>query len=153
MGCPKCESVNTYLIDGMGACRTCGERWLPEGLKPYTGGKTEEEEMKKGVCGNCGRGHLGIAGHGLCGGCYAAVRAFQWGTPECNAALLEAKKRFNDPNHKRGGWKKAKKPGKPAPAKRGGLSNDAIIEHLQEQRDDHLLAAKKLDEAITLLEN
>jgi hypothetical protein len=41
MNCPKCASVNTYVTDGMGACRTCGARWLPEGLKPYAGQKTE----------------------------------------------------------------------------------------------------------------
>ena len=107
--------------------------------------------MKKDICGNCGRGPMGIVAHGLCGGCYGAVRNYGWGTPECNAALQEAKKHFTDPDYKRGSRGKSKKSGKNAPVKRGGLSNNVIIEHLQEQRDEHLLAAEKLNDAITLL--
>lgn len=106
----------------------------------------------KGTCTNCGReGNLQSGGH--CSFCYSARKGLEKGTPEYDRALAEAKKRFNDPNHKRRGWKKVTKPGKNAAIKHGGLSKDAIIEHLQEQRDEHLLAAKKLDEAITLLES
>lgn len=152
MACPKCGSVNTYVIDGMGACRTCGGRWLPEGQNPYNKRNMEEEDMKKGVCGNCSRGPMGIVAHDLCGGCYAAVRNYGWGTSECQAALAEAKKRFSDPSYKRGGGRKPKKGRQGGGAKARPLSNDAIIERLQEQRDEHLLAAKKLDEAITLLD-
>ena len=110
---------------------------------------------ERGKCDNCERDNLYIVAHGICGACYGAVRQCGWGTPECEAALAEAKKRFTDPNYKRGGKKKIA-PAKKATGKKTGISkvtatDAAIIEHLKEQRDEHLATAKKLDQAIECL--
>ena len=102
-------------------------------------------------CKNCGRTKK-LSGRDLCGSCYSTVREYGWGTPECIAALAEAKKKFGDPNYKRGEWGKVKTTSKPAPAKtRHNISEAAIIDQLKEQREDHLTAAKKLEQAIELL--
>lgn len=93
-------------------CVMCGEFFPPPGVKDYVYKKLEEEDMpRKRKCRNCGR-LMNIVGDDLCGGCYFAVRGMTKGTPEYDAALAAAKKRFSDPNYKptRGGARKGTGP-------------------------------------------
>ena len=98
MDCPKCGSVNTYISDDMGACRTCGERWLPKGIKPYSKRSGEEEKKNAwihiGRCRNCRRGGVRIYYRDLCASCRVALRKIKWGTPACRARLAACKKRL-----------------------------------------------------------
>jgi hypothetical protein len=160
LNCPKCESANTYIDDGMYACRTCGERWLPQKYQPYnlkvTSNKRfgEEKEMATRACRNCGRVNK-IIGDDLDSGCYFAVRGLTKGTPEYNQRLAVAKAKFGDPNYKRGGKRTLKKTVKSATAKvrSTNITEGAVIDQLVETRDRHLAIAEKLTQAIELLQS
>ena len=110
--------------------------------------------LKEAACGNCSRVKK-ICGHGLCGGCYSAVRQYKWGTSECTGALAAAKAKFTDPNYKRGGWRKGKKAVKPVAAKVRctNIAEGAVIDQFREQRDQHLATAQKINQAIELLQS
>jgi hypothetical protein len=155
-----------YIDDGMLACMKCGNRSLPPGVQPYKKRNIWErgnEEMKAAaVCDNCGRVKK-LSGHDLCGGCYSSVRKYSWGTPECTAALAEAKKRFSSPNYKRGGGprkkmstehiKKVKIHVQALSIKHNGGDPEmaGVIAALQIERDVLLVKADKLKQAIELL--
>jgi hypothetical protein len=106
--CPKCKSTNTYYDDdGMMACLKCAERFPFSKTEPISVNpkitKQEKIEMsevkipssgKKGICSNCGRDRWICNKHGHCGTCASAVKGFEHGTPEFDAALAAAKKRI-----------------------------------------------------------
>lgn len=167
MHCPKCGDVNTYHDGAMFACRKCGNRWLPEGVKPYYvrhahGDKKEEGIMSEKGCSNCHR-DMDTRYGGHCITCYNARKGLTPGTPEYETALENIRAKIADGNlSKRGGnqrgGKKAKgvKPARAhdqrAMLKSGQASTEsAIIDHLIEQRDEFLAKARKLDQAIELL--
>lgn len=100
--CPKCKSTNTYLDDdNTMACLKCAERF-PLFSKAGNSQKGEKEmpevnippSGKKGTCTNCGRDRWICNKHGHCGTCASAVKGFEHGTPEFDAALAAAKKRI-----------------------------------------------------------
>ena len=97
MDCPKCGSVNTYINDDMGACRTCGKRWLPTGTKQYSKRSGEVEKKNAwvhiGRCRNCRRGGR-IYHRNLCASCRRATVNIKWGTPRCRAILAACKRRL-----------------------------------------------------------
>lgn len=95
--CPKCMSNNVYVDGEFFACRTCGNRWNPN-LKPITK-ITEDEMSKKGICSNCGREKT-LPYKDICGSCYLRIKGMDWDSPECKAALAQAKKDFNNPDRK-----------------------------------------------------
>lgn len=158
MICPKCGSINTYVIDGMNACRMCGWRGLPGTLKPYYvrhsyGQKEEEEAMGEKGCSNC---HRDLDNHygGHCFTCYTARKGLKKGTEEYNAALDAVRAKIADGGGRRGVTKKKMKPRAAkadAPCSNDFPGNAAVIDQLKEQREAYLAAAKKLDQAIELL--
>ena len=126
MKCTKCQLGNTYFQDGQWACLMCEERFpkiVSPGRTPEIPSSDVEKQEKERVkdmaerkCRNCGREQK-IIGDGLCSGCYWKVyKKFTKGTPGYDAALVEAKKQFTDPDYKaqRGGSrphpKKTEKP-------------------------------------------
>lgn len=62
----------------------------------------------KGTCKNCGRTDLTLPAHDICGGCYFRVKDMEWDSPECKAALAQAKKDFNNPGYKQVHKRKSK---------------------------------------------
>lgn len=147
----------------------CGPRWPINGATPIIIKKeardiddadilklTEDEEMATRACRNCGRVRK-IIGDDLDSGCYYVVRKLTKGTPEYNEALAAAKKKFGDPNYKRGAGPRKSQKGKKtvrsmaAPVHSANITDLAVIDQLNEMRDQHLAAAKKLDQAIELL--
>lgn len=167
--CPKCGSPNKYEEGINYACMMCGTRWPINEATPIIIKKeardidaadilkiTEGKEMATRACRNCGRVRK-IIGDDLDSGCYYAVRKLTKGTPEYNEALARAKKKFGDPNYKRGaGPKKLKKAKKPVrsmavTAHSGNIAENAVIDQLTETRDQYLAKADKLTQAIELL--
>lgn len=55
---------------------------------------------KKGTCENCGRENMTLQMRNMCGGCNFRVKGMDVGSAEYKAALAQAKKDFNNPDHK-----------------------------------------------------
>lgn len=127
--CPKCMSNRVYTDDDFYACRQCGNRWIPN-FKPIT--KTEDEEMAiKGTCKNCGRSNLTLPYRGMCGGCYNRIKQMEWDSPECKAALAQAKKDFNNPDYKQVHHSRTKtKKHTPQKPPKNGSSEDGYLKHI-----------------------
>jgi len=105
---PEMRFEPVYVDADMLACRTCGNRWIPD-YKPYKK-VTEDEDMAiKGICKNCERPDLTLPYRGICGGCYSRVKGMDWDSPECKAMLAQAKKDFNNPDYKQKHRGKTKK--------------------------------------------
>jgi hypothetical protein len=97
-----------YVDDDMLACRTCGNRWIPD-FKPYKKVTEDEPMAVRGKCVNCLRDGFTLpAGH-MCGGCNARVKGMEKDSPEYKEALAQAKKDFNNPNYKQTPHGKTKK--------------------------------------------
>lgn len=117
--CQKCKSPNIYKQDGELCCMMCGKRTPITIAAPII--KTEKKEKKlmtrKKECRNCGR-LMVIQQDYLCGGCHGSVKGIVKNSPEYLSALDEAKKRFTDPEYKRGRSKNIKNMEKAEPVKR-----------------------------------
>ena len=110
--------------------------------------------MAERGCTNCGR-DMDTRYGGHCITCYQARKGLTKGTEEYEAALNAVRAKLGD-STPRARSKKKITPDKKATGKKTGISkvtatDAAIIEHLKEQRDEHLATAKKLDQAIECL--
>ena len=145
-------------------CSVCGEIAVPaEGTDICEDCYSLQEGgngvmAKIGICRNCGKEGQ-IVGDGLHSGCYYAVyNKFTKGTPEYDAALVEAKKRFTDPDYKpRYGKRKKVKPetkvtvSETKQPKHETKAELSIVDQLMAERNRLQGKVFKINQAIELL--
>lgn len=106
---------------------------------------------ERGVCVNCKR-EMALVSGGHCITCFTARKGLKPGTEEYIKALASVRDRITSGGIRRAAAKKKTKPVKALRTKSSGAATDAaIIDHLKEQLEEHLAAARKLGQAIELL--